>query len=134
MAETEYHQNLIDMQHCIHKLNEHIHNIKKEKIGLNDLPEKTDIYPLLQTLEGYNYMYNKDPEKYSFTIGVEGDGLKDIILEDYEVFEKIIKKIDKNESVFLKDIYAAKRINYMWLESVSKQRKKLYACLEKAAK
>ena len=135
MVETEYQQDLIEMQYFIGELNRYIHGAKIRKCCSDDLPEKTEICPIFQMLKCYNYMYNIDIEKYSFTIGIKDDGLKDIILKDNETFEKIIKKIDENESnISLEDIYTAKSINCTWRKSVTEQRNKLKAHLERHRK
>ncbi|MCK5593698.1 MAG: hypothetical protein KAI18_00495, partial [Candidatus Aenigmarchaeota archaeon] len=67
MGNTEYDQNLVDMQHHITELNRFLFQTKVRKTESDAFPEKLEIYPHLKMLTALNHMYNIDEEKYSFT-------------------------------------------------------------------
>lgn len=117
-------------------------NSYQEK-DLKELPKKIEMYPLLRTLKDINASYNENTEKYDFTNEIEDAGLKDIILENYETFEELIKKIDENEQIdeetilyqnitltntemkqLHKDIDTAQNLNHAWHEMILEQKNK----------
>ncbi len=151
MAEFEYHQNLIEMSHYIPELHGGIFgakvrlNLYKEK-NTENLPEKIEMFPLLEQLKHQNDAYNANTEK-------KYDKLEDITLKEYEKFETIINKIDENEKIdedmiikqnialtkneikqYLTDIDTIEKIMCEWLRSIVHQRDPYEARLEKARK
>ena len=146
MCETEYGQNLIDMKHYIHELHRGIFGTKVRfnlytKKNTRDIPQKLKLYPLLNKLKNSNNNYNNNQNKNTFISGIKNDnGLEDIILEDYDTFEAIIRELDENEQIdketilnqnitlsdseieqYLTDIDTVENITCNWLRSVIKQ-------------
>jgi len=150
MDTADYHQNLIEMSHFVHELHKGIFGAKVrlnlyKKKDSKDLPEKMELYPLLEQLKNENETYNANSEKKQY------DKLEDITLEEYETFETIIKKIDENEKIdkdmileqsiaidkinqYLTDIGTAQEIMCEWLRSIVHQRDPYEDRLRKARK
>lgn len=149
MIKPQYQQDLIDMEQIIFKFYSCLFGARgrldsyEEKYS-GELPEKIEMYPLLQKLKDTNASYNENTEKYDFTNEIEDTGLEDIILKDCKTFEEIIKKIDENEqidkeTIFYQnitltkneikqlhtDIDTAQNINHTWYKHILEQKNKI---------
>ncbi len=105
MYETRDGNNILKMSTYISELHRGLFstkvrfNLYNEK-NTRDIPQKLKLFPLLIKLKTANNDYNKTHDRKTYSSGIKKDeGLKDIILKDYETFEEIIKKIDENEQI-----------------------------------
>ncbi|MCK5593699.1 MAG: hypothetical protein KAI18_00500 [Candidatus Aenigmarchaeota archaeon] len=122
MALPNYQQDLRDMEKIIFKFYSNFCGARDrlnfyDKKDQEEFPEKIEMYALLKQLKDKTASYNKT---------TKDNNLENIILEDYETFETIIKKLDENESEQdIKCIDFAQKISHAWHEMILEQKNKI---------